>query len=95
MQPTGACNQFVARPKMQVIRIRQDDVGVQHLDLIKRETFNRCARAHGHERGCLHGAVRELENAAARATIGRGHSKRQISTHVGGPCGKPAYNGRA
>ena len=94
-EPASQADQIVARPQVEVIRVRQNDVGMQRLDLIKCQTFDRRARAHRHKCRRLHGAVRQLEDAASRATLGRGHGKRQISSHVGGPCGKPAYNDRA
>jgi hypothetical protein len=44
--------------QVQMVRVGQDDLGAERLDLIDRQALDRGARADGHERGCLDVAVR-------------------------------------
>jgi hypothetical protein len=58
----------VPGPQEQMIRVAEDDLRVEVVQQVPREHALDCGlRAHGHEHGRLHVAVRGVQNARARA----------------------------
>ena len=70
VQTAAPRDEFVARAEEQVIGVAEDDVGARLGDVAVQRRLDRALRAHRHEGGRLHHAVRRLELAAARAVVG-------------------------
>jgi hypothetical protein len=81
MQSPRAPNQFVARPEMQMVGVRENDLRIERHHVIVGEALDRGARANGHERRRLDITVGEPQPAASRAAIGLRHGEREVCWH--------------
>ena len=73
METARARDDVIARLEVEVIRIAQDDLGPDVFHVALSHRLHRPARPDGHESRRLHHAVRCLQLAATRATVGRDH----------------------
>ena len=81
VQASEAGDPLVARPEIEVVCVREHDLGAS-LDEIARENRFDCAlRADGHEGRRLHDPVRRHHRSASRAMVGRGDAKSESRSH--------------
>ena len=66
VQPAKLANQFVARPKIKMISVREDDLSAERFEILLRLTFHRGGGTDGHEGGSLDYAMRSRQPAKAR-----------------------------
>jgi hypothetical protein len=69
VQPARAGDEIIARTQVQVIRVAEDDLGAEGLEVAVGDGLHRAARAHRHERRRLHDSVRRRQHAAPRGPI--------------------------
>src|SRR5438132_11979472 len=79
MQTAGARDRLFAGAQMQVVRVRQNDLGAELMQLIDRDGFDGATRAHRHERRRLDDAVRKLQSAAPSGAV----TVRELKNHSG------------
>src|SRR5579871_2349593 len=92
MQPTELPNQLVPWAKIKVIGIGEDDFRAKLLESFLAQRLDRALRAHRHERRCLDGAMRSLQNATTRTALIRfNDAKRKI--HPGSVSQSPLNRG--
>jgi hypothetical protein len=73
VETAEAFDAFVAGAKEEVVRVGEDDFGVEIVDEIAwRQAFDCALGADGHEDGGFDGAVGGVEEASARAGLGAG-----------------------
>jgi hypothetical protein len=73
MQAAEGADAPGAGAQVQVIGICEDDLRTQIVEIPMRHGFHRALRAHGHERGRLHGTVRRRQHASPRGAVGVRH----------------------
>ena len=81
MEAARARDEIVARTKVQVIRVGEQDLGAKVLQLLDRHALDGAARADRHERRRLDDAVREGETAAARTAVPRDDLEPERGAH--------------
>ena len=87
-RPPRARDQIVARPQVQVVRVREHDLGAERLELVDRDALDRAARADRHERRRLDDAVRERRRPRRAAPVARARPR----TRTPAAHGALAYN---
>ena len=68
---TEFLDEFLAGPEMEVVRVREHDVGAQRAHLVGVERLDRPLRPDGHERRCPDLAARRGEHAGTGRAVGR------------------------
>lgn len=68
MQAAQIADEFMARAQVEMVGIREDDLGPELFERFLGQGFDRSLGAHGHEERGLDRAVRSGEAAAARAS---------------------------
>ena len=66
MQSSQLTDRLLSRPQEEVIRIAQENLDAQVVQLIGRHRLDCGLRAHGHENRSLYKSVRRMQTAAAR-----------------------------
>ena len=78
MDPAELLHDVLAGPEVQVVGVREDDVGAERANLVGMERLDGALRPDGHERGRADVAVSRADDACARRAVGRleaeGHS---------------------
>src|SRR5581483_3646808 len=69
MKPSQTGDAIGAGPEIQMIGIRENHLGADLFEIARRHRFDRALCANGHERRCLHDAVRRVEFAASSPSI--------------------------
>ena len=75
MEAASAGDQLVARSKVEVIGVPEDDLGPDFVEMTSGERLDRALRADRHESRGLDDAVRGGEVAAARQAVGVGQGE--------------------
>ena len=70
MQPATPCDELVARAEIQVIGVAEDDLRAAVDEVSVECGLDRSLRTDGHERRRLNDAMRRLERAQPRGTVG-------------------------
>ncbi len=70
MQAAAARDEVVTGAQVQVIRVAQQDLRAERVELAVRDAFHRALRADRHEGGRLHVTVRGRHAAAPREAVG-------------------------
>jgi hypothetical protein len=71
VQAAQLVDQVGARAEMQVVRVAEQDLGSESLELLRVDGLDRRLGSHRHERRCAQLASRRLEDAGAGGTVGR------------------------
>ncbi len=79
MEAATPRDQVVARPQIEVIRVAQEDVGAELLEIPVHDALDGALRADRHEGGRRNVAVRGRHHAAAGAAIPVGDAKAERS----------------
>ena len=66
VQSAGAGDEIAAWPEEQVVRVPEDDLGPEILEVAMSNRLDGAARAHRHEHRCLHHTMRRPQLAPAR-----------------------------
>ncbi len=85
MQATEPSDQFIARTKVEMVGVAENDLGARLLEVLEEHPLHRALGAHGHERRCVHDAVRRLKLAEPGGAVGLLHreSKRIVQDEMG------------
>src|SRR5260370_39239232 len=67
MQAAQAADSFMARPKIKMIGVAQQNLHAQFAERLLRQPLHRALRADGHERRRVDNSVRSRETTQARA----------------------------
>ena len=79
MQPAEIANELVARPQMQMVRVAEDHLRADVVQVVRVERLHRRLGADRHERRRLDDAVRRREPSGARAADGLLELERKTS----------------
>ena len=70
-------HEVLPRPEVQVVRVREDDVGAERPHLVRVQGLDGALRADGHERGRADLAVSRRDDARPRGAVRRNDAKAQ------------------
>ena len=67
VQAAGIADQLMPGTKIKMVGIGEEDLDAQCFQFLLPQALDRAPRAHGHEHGRLHGAVRRVQEPRTRA----------------------------
>jgi hypothetical protein len=83
VQAAEPSNELIARSKVQVVGVTQDDFGARSLQVLEQRSFDRALGADRHEGGRMDDAVRRLKLAKPGTSVGTRQQKRKgVGSHL-------------
>jgi hypothetical protein len=77
VEPATSSNQVIARPKMEVVRVAEDDRGTNVVEITRRHRFHSALGPNGHEHRRLDDTVRCLQ----LSSTGQAITMRDVESH--------------